>query len=151
MLDARTQSYLELSWVAGTLALRLDRVASGKPEEDDEEAIKDAADVFNRLLSEVKVPVDSATHAFPLFTTAEGLDVTLSAIKPTQLKEIANELLEVSKALCSGSFGQTDAKERAMKLRDLFLRVERQAGARAAMSRMGHSDLSRIYSYAEGK
>ena len=150
MLDAQTQSYLELSWVAGILGMRLDRVASGEPEEGDAKAIKEAADAMDGLLSDVEESgLERVEGAFPLFTTPEGLDVTLSAIEPEELNETARELREVSKALESGSTDQGKIKEEAVRLREIFFRLERQAEASAAMSKMGTHDSSQIYSHAE--
>ncbi len=150
MLDAQTQSYLELSWVAGLLGMTLDRVASGDPEEGDAKAIKEAADAMEGLLSEGEVSeVEGVESAFPLFATAEGLDVTLSTIEPEELQGTARELRKVSQALDSGSTDQPDIKKDAERLRDIFFRLERQAEAKAAMSKMGTHDSSQIYSQAE--
>lgn len=153
MLDAESMCYMELSRAAAILALRLGRVASGCPRDDDHPAIEEVAAALDQFLSTPNTPAseNATATSFPLFATAEGLEVTFAAMSSSDLKSLEKDLRTICKAITEGTLEEKNIQKSAEKLRDLFLRLEKQAEGRAAIIEMGGPNLERLVAADHGR
>lgn len=140
MNSEEARAYLDLERLASTVAIRLERVATGNLWENDEERLKSASDVLHRILTDPLGFVgDSHSVRGMAFVNPQGLCMLpLPDVEGQTLSEMSDELREIVEEMQSESSSKrSEQDDKVSKSSKKFRLLASEAENRAALIENG--------------
>lgn len=135
-MKSQASKYLDLSHAAGSLSLRLLRVASNRQWTDDASHLCETASALSKMLSDhITLVFDKDARDFHALTSPQGLNLLVSDMK-IDISDLVDQLELVSEALARDNI-EEDLKAKARMLSEKFAELDQIAEERAAIAERG--------------